>query len=100
MNSQVHPSRKKITVDQLRLGMFLVELCGAWLDHPFWKTSFLIKDKSEIDKLQRSKIRQVWIDVSRGLDVAAAAAPPPPPPPPEGPSSFRVERNTDNARRS
>ena len=54
MNSQVHPSRKKITVDQLRLGMFLVELCGAWLDHPFWKTSFLIKDKSEIDKLQRS----------------------------------------------
>lgn len=83
MNSQVHPSRKKITVDQLRLGMFLVELCGAWLDHPFWKTSFLIKDKSEIDKLQRSKIRQVWIDVSRGLDVAAAAAPQPPPPPPE-----------------
>jgi len=26
---------KKIDVEQLRLGMFLKELCGSWMDHPF-----------------------------------------------------------------
>lgn len=85
MNAPVDPSRRKVTVDQLRLGMFLVELCGAWLDHPFWKTSFVLKDEADIDKLRRSRIREVWIDVSRGLDVAPAApapaAPPVAPPP-------------------
>ena len=62
MNAPVDPSRRKVTVDQLRLGMFLVELCGAWLDHPFWKTSFVLKDEADIDKLRRSRIREVWID--------------------------------------
>jgi len=38
---------QKIRVDQLRLGMHLHELCGAWLDHPFWKTKFVLRDPAD-----------------------------------------------------
>ena len=48
---------KKIPVQQVRLGMHLHEMCGAWLDHPFWKTKFVIEDVADLEKLQRSSIR-------------------------------------------
>jgi HD-GYP domain-containing protein (c-di-GMP phosphodiesterase class II) len=60
---------QKIRVDQLRLGMHLHELCGAWLDHPFWKTKFVLRDPADLKKLLDSGIKEVWIDVSKGLPV-------------------------------
>lgn len=70
---------KKIPVHQVRLGMFLHGLCGSsWLDHPFWKTSFVIKNQAELDKLLRSPVKEVLIDVDKGLDVAAPAEAPAP----------------------
>ena len=68
---------KKVSVDQLRLGMHLQELCGAWLDHPFWKTRFVLSDSADLKKLQDSGVAECWIDVSKGLDVATplSAAP-------------------------
>ncbi|CAN5171154.1 cyclic di-GMP phosphodiesterase [soil metagenome] len=66
---------KKINVEQMRLGMHLHELCGTWLDHPFWKTKFVIRDAADLAKLQASGVKECWIDVSKGLDVAPAAAP-------------------------
>lgn len=60
---------KKIPVSQVRLGMFLHGLCGSWLDHPFWNTSFVIKDQETLDKLRNSPVVEVIIDVSQGLDV-------------------------------
>ena len=35
---------KKIPVDQARLGMHLHAMEGAWINHPFWKTRFVIND--------------------------------------------------------
>ncbi len=61
---------KKVPVDQMRLGMHLHEMCGAWLDHPFWKTKFVLRDQADLTKLQESSIKECWIDVSKGLDVA------------------------------
>src|SRR5689334_19029293 len=63
---------KKIPVKQLRLGMHLHALCGAWLDHPFWKTKFVLKDPSDLAKLLASGITECWIDPAKGLDVAPA----------------------------
>jgi hypothetical protein len=40
------PMLKKIRVDQVRLGMHLHALEGAWMDHPFWKTRFVIREPS------------------------------------------------------
>jgi HD-GYP domain-containing protein (c-di-GMP phosphodiesterase class II) len=65
---------KKIPVEELRLGMHLHAMCGAWLDHPFWRTKFILRDPADLDKLRASSVTEVWIDVAKGSDVAAPAA--------------------------
>ncbi|MEK8033863.1 HD-GYP domain-containing protein [Ideonella sp. DXS29W] len=73
---------KKISVNEVRVGMYLHALEGNWLDHPFWKTRFVLKDPQDLAKLRASGLDGVWIDVSKGLDVApvitedAVVAPP------------------------
>ncbi len=62
---------KKIAVENLTLGMHLQAFCGAWLDHPFWRTKFVISDPKDISLILESSIREVWIDVSKGLDIPA-----------------------------
>ena len=69
---------KKITVDELRLGMYLHGLCGSWVDHPFWKSSFELRSAADLALLRESSVRECWIDVSKGLDLVPAAAPPEP----------------------
>ena len=66
---------KKISVDQLREGMYLHKLCGSWTQHPFWRTKFVIKDAAEISLIRDSGIEEVWIDVSLGLDAGAPPGP-------------------------
>jgi putative nucleotidyltransferase with HDIG domain len=61
---------KKIPVSEVRLGMHLHALEGAWIDHPFWKTKFIIDDSADLQRLQGSGVRECWIDTARGLDVA------------------------------
>ena len=62
---------KKINVDQLVVGMHIKEFCGSWMEHPFWRTSFIIDDPADIKSLRESSIKEVWIDCNKGLDVAA-----------------------------
>ena len=64
---------KKIKVDQLTVGMHLKEFCGSWMEHPFWRTSFVITDPKDIAAVLASSIKEVWIDTSRGLDVFGSA---------------------------
>ena len=66
---------KKIPVSQARLGMYLHALEGAWMDHPFWKVSFVISDGTVLRKLVESSVKECWIDVGKGLDVAAVEEP-------------------------
>lgn len=61
---------KRIPVADLRVGMFLHELGGAWLDHPFWRSSFKIEDAQTLQKIRASHIAEAWIDTDKGLDVA------------------------------
>jgi putative nucleotidyltransferase with HDIG domain len=62
---------KRISVHQLTVGMFLKELCGSWMEHPFWRTSFVITEQKDIDSILASSIKEVWIDSSKGKDVPA-----------------------------
>ena len=64
--------RKKISVDELELGMFLVEICGSWINNPFWRSSLVLTDPKDLALLRASKVREVWIDVSKGDDVFAS----------------------------
>ncbi len=61
---------KKISVEHLTLGMHLHEFCGSWMEHPFWRTKFVLRDQKDLDAVRASSIRQVWIDVSKGLDTS------------------------------
>ena len=60
---------KKITVEQLSVGMHLKEFCGSWMEHPFWRTGFVLVDPKDIETILASSIKEVWVDVSKGLDV-------------------------------
>ncbi|HQO29005.1 MAG TPA: HD-GYP domain-containing protein, partial [Accumulibacter sp.] len=60
---------KRISVRQLTLGMYIQEFCGSWIDHPFWRNSFLLNDPADLEALLASKIKEVWIDCTRGLDL-------------------------------
>ena len=62
---------KKINVSQLTIGMHLKEFCGSWMEHPFWRTAFILTDVKDIDAILASSIKEVWIDCSKGLDVIA-----------------------------
>jgi HD-GYP domain-containing protein (c-di-GMP phosphodiesterase class II) len=50
--------------------MHLKEFCGSWMEHPFWRTGFVISDPKDIAAVLSSSIKEVWIDTSKGLDVA------------------------------
>lgn len=65
---------KKIHVSNLKQGMFLQEICGSWMDHPFWKKSFTLTDPKDIKTLQECGIHEIWIDTDKGLDVDSTVA--------------------------
>lgn len=61
---------KKVGVEHLRLGMYVHELCGSWMDHPFWRTRFELDDVEDIRRLRESAVSEVWIDTAKGHDAA------------------------------
>ncbi|NLZ42416.1 MAG: HD-GYP domain-containing protein [Comamonadaceae bacterium] len=75
---------RKIPVDQLRLGMHLHAFEGSWINHPFWRTRFVIDSAAQLDAVRRSGVAECWIDPRLGLDVQddAITMPPPARPPP------------------
>ncbi len=62
---------KKIHVHDARLGMYVHELCGSWMDHPFWKKTFPLDDPKDLHTLQTCGLKEVWIDTDKGLDIEA-----------------------------
>jgi HD-GYP domain-containing protein (c-di-GMP phosphodiesterase class II) len=68
---------KKIPTTQLRLGMHLHAFEGSWINHPFWKTRFVIDEAALLDRVRESGVSECWIDVSKGADVAEDDRPSP-----------------------
>ncbi|MES2070712.1 MAG: HD-GYP domain-containing protein [Pseudomonadota bacterium] len=64
---------KKIDVKQLRVGMYIHELCSAWLDTPFWQKSFMLGDGATLASIWKTGIQHAWIDTRKGLDILAAS---------------------------
>lgn len=65
---------KKITVGQLAVGMHVKEFCGSWMEHPFWRSGFVLTDPKDIKTILESGIKEVWIDSSKGLDLPDGVA--------------------------
>lgn len=62
---------KKISVADITVGMYLHELCGSWMDHPFWKAGFELQNQADLQSLKNSAVTEVWIDTAKGLDLPA-----------------------------
>ncbi|HQX06243.1 MAG TPA: HD-GYP domain-containing protein [Zoogloea sp.] len=65
---------KKIPVTRLRPGMFIQELCGDWMSHPFWRAQFVLKGDGDLRRIVEAGIQHVYIDTARGLDDVDAVA--------------------------
>jgi HD-GYP domain-containing protein (c-di-GMP phosphodiesterase class II) len=63
--------KKKINVSDVRLGMYIDSLCGSWIDHPFWKKSFLLDQPKDLDSLLACGTQELWIDTDLGADIEA-----------------------------
>ncbi len=66
-----HSHLKKIAIDQLQVGMFIVNLGRSWFSHPFLRNHLTITSEKQISKMRRYGIRDVFIDPRKGLDVPA-----------------------------
>ncbi len=60
---------KKIAVEQLTLGMHVKEFCGSWMEHPFWRSGFVLVDPKDLKTILVSSIKEVWIDTNKGSDI-------------------------------
>ncbi|WP_455812940.1 HD-GYP domain-containing protein [Pseudomonas graminis] len=55
-----------IAVNELQTGMYLYKLDVFWLKHPLVHNEMLLSDAVHIDAIQKSDVREVWIDLARG----------------------------------
>ncbi|MFN3424763.1 MAG: HD-GYP domain-containing protein [Novosphingobium meiothermophilum] len=58
---------KRISTEEIKLGMFIHKLEGSWFSHPFWKRRFLLDDPDMLDALRESAVPAVIIDTARGM---------------------------------
>ena len=60
---------RKISIQQLRVGMYVHKLCCSWLTTPCWHSAFAIDSRQTIAQIQASGTTQLWIDLAKGVDV-------------------------------
>lgn len=64
---------KKIPVKDLKLGMYIEKIVGSWMESPFWQKHLLLERLEDLQRIQASTIREVWVDFSKSRAVAAPA---------------------------
>jgi HD-GYP domain-containing protein (c-di-GMP phosphodiesterase class II) len=66
---------KRIAIEQLIPGMFIIEMDVPWYRTPFLSHKRLIKDLQTIQLMKQHGIRMVTIDTSKGSDLPSEPAP-------------------------
>ena len=89
--------RKRISIDQLKVGMKVERLDRSWLATPFLRHRFTITSAEQIEQLHASGVQQIDVDVYDdrqesgslvpAIPVEAEASPPVPPTPETEPST-------------
>lgn len=60
---------KKIKIEDLQVGMFIVNMGRSWFKHPFLRNQLRITSLKQIQKFRKYGILEVYIDPEKGLDV-------------------------------
>lgn len=76
-----HRVIKKVGVEDLRIGMYIHDLNAGWMDHSFFRSRFMLRKEDDLQKIQRSGIRELYIDTVKGMDL------------PEAPTQSEVEEH-------
>ncbi len=63
---------KKISINDLKIGMYIDKFDGNWLKHPFWKTSFKLETSKDLKTIRSSEVTHLWIDNNKGDDIEKA----------------------------
>jgi len=58
-------SLKKISIDELKIGMFVVEMDISWIQSPFLLHRRAIKSKKDINLLKQSGVKSLKIDLNK-----------------------------------
>lgn len=59
---------RTVPAEQVTAGMYIVRLHGPWLQHPFWKTCFVV-EYEDAARLHASTVEHVDIDTQLGADA-------------------------------
>lgn len=62
---------KKIRIEKLEVGMFIVDMDRSWFKHPFLTAKKMITSQKQIEKLREYGVQEVYIDPERGQDAVA-----------------------------
>jgi len=62
---------KRIAPDQLRLGMYIQEIPGPWMNHPFWRGSFKLEKLEDLKILQSGNVEKIIICTTKGSDIVS-----------------------------
>ena len=65
---------KKISIDQLRIGMYIHDLNCSWINHPFARNQFKVDETSILNKIIGAGVNEFTIDTSLGVDVMGEEA--------------------------
>ena len=60
---------RKITISQLSCRMFIHELDVPWIKSPFLRHRRKIKSDNDIALLKKAGVKELYIDLSRGIDI-------------------------------
>lgn len=63
---------KKISIQQLKPGMFIHNINCAWIEHPFLAGTLKVKNDKAVETIIGLGISEVYIDTVKGLDVSDA----------------------------
>ena len=61
--------KRRIPIEQLKPGMYLVGLDVSWLKSPFWSHRGPVKSDAVIFQLKQSGVREVTIDPEKGTRI-------------------------------
>ena len=65
--------------------MYIQGFDGAWLDHPFWRTRFVLATERDLEKVRESDVPAVIIDDELGVAPA---------PPESSPKKSMIDRKS------
>ena len=56
--------------EQVEIGMYVDGFDGRWIDHPFWRSRFLVETAEQLTRIRQSEVTAVIVDRSRSRMAA------------------------------